>query len=219
MKKVEIFLDEITVHHNGNRDGEEDLVLTVEWEDRNFGDTDDPAAIDLENITSGDKKDLSALTGNDPKKKLKLRLFKSQLEGNSLMKFDLLLKKELSGFSKLLGKLFGAVVGHGVGTVTSGFANAISKKAAGEIIKFKDKWEYVLGEATILIEEPSLDSGSLEVKLEVDEKTEKALRRLYTRTSRAGHKHRAEEELDQEVKHFLESGEPNVILNLSIVIS
>ena len=180
MKHVEVYVDALTIFQNGESKGDTDLVLAFEWEDRDFGDSDAPSAFAAKKIEKGVEKDFTAK--DDPQKadSLPRRIFKTKVEGKSFIKVTVLKKEELSDFGKLLGKLLNVAAVAIGGTVSGVVGAALAKAAAGEIVKLKEEWEYVLGEGYFVADEETIASGDFKVDLAITEQVGKALSKLHT---------------------------------------
>ncbi|RMB12370.1 hypothetical protein [Eilatimonas milleporae] len=184
MQKVEVFLDSVRVEKNGNARSErgktEDLMIALEWDDPNFQADVVQAAFAVEDVADGVSKDIRGDAGGDTLKHLNRRLFKTTLEGASVLKITVLKQEKLSGladlFTSLLGAVFGTVTG-GIG----GIGGALAKTVVGKVFDVREDWEDPIGTATVVMDGDVVrDGGSLTVPLEINGDVKKALIKLYS---------------------------------------
>lgn len=183
MKNVEIYIDEILVYKNGKTEDEQKLVLAFEWEDRSFSEDDPPAAFNAKKVKNAVPITLKQAAPINLQKEVERRVFKTKIEGTSLLKVTLLRERELSKFGKLLGKIFGAVATAATGTISGVIGAAIATKGAEEIFKFKDKWKNILGEGVAAIDASNLSDGeTMQLDFTLTDKVQKTLLKLYSKT-------------------------------------
>lgn len=208
--KIEVFLKELTVLKNGNLKGKpEDLILVAEWDDPSFNITTAAASIDLKQV-----KDQKVWTKNPDEPTdpvlidLSHRLFKLEVEGASVIRFTLLKREQLGGIAKFLFSLFNSAALFAVGSVTAGVGAALAKTATGEILKAKEKWEDVLGEATFVVVSNLLPDGDLDpLEFELSSEARRSLRKLYTDKKKDPKTRRIEENLPPEVSEMADNPE------------
>ena len=218
MTKVEIYVDDLIVYQNGERKGSENLVLVFEWEDKNFENDDSPGAYKVKDVKDGVPSKFKE-EGESAEKKLSRRIFKTTIEGTSVIKVSLLKQEELSKFGKLLGKLLSTGATVLLGTISSPLGAALAKKAAEEIIQFKDKWENVIGEGNLLIDADTIAGGHAEIDFKITERVKESLIKLHTSKERDPHSVLPPQPVTSPaILDFLKDNTSNGTLNLTINI-
>jgi len=228
--KITMRLSDYHIVKNGN-DSEsedhptEDLVLMAEILQPNY-DTLSVQAVYLMDAVPADKIVTIPPAPSMPAGDLKARLFKTRLEGDSVLKLSLVRKKELSG----VGKIFEQIVGFAAGELP------IVGGIASGLIDFPDSWQHVLGEATLLIrpETPrpaegadtpdgilyrdDLQSGSITTHFDITDQVMKNLTKLYEGREMDRRTRRWVTRSRQNIDRFLANSQHNGFLRFAVDI-
>ena len=186
MKKIEVLVESVLVKKNGNRrnrhQSPEDLVLIAQWDDPNFAQESISGALDLDDVCNNQHwtRDTHSRAENDELKRLSTRLFKTTIDGESIIRFSLVRRKELSSFGTIFAKLINAAAIFGIGTVTSGIGAVLAKSAVRQIVSVPEKWSDTLGESTYFISDEGIsDDKDEEIELMLSPKAKAALEKIY----------------------------------------
>lgn len=216
---VEIVVEKFGVSLNGNfRGGDhrpEDLVLLAEWIAPNYDSLSVAGMVQLKDVEAGHPMNLAA-TSQGFEDDIKRRLFKTNYASTSLIKLSVVRRKKLGKVAKLIGGGLEQVFTAAIGAATSGIGATVSGFLVGELFKFKDKWEDVLGEAVIEVRDQLPEN--MDVEFSVTESVEKAIRKLYTHDVTEGGSVVATPMLPTSVIDFLAQDHPkNGAVRLKII--